>query len=629
MKGKNALKILILLGILSIIPLSAIFNPYKNDDPLEYYLPRLLIAQFSKKSAYFGSYGHGDYPKQTENNSQIFWFVQITDTHLGEGSYIDPPNFLARSYFFFEEFFKELKYITPEFIVNTGDLVNGLPSIPFYQDFRQWELYKQMVDKWDMNESYYYDLIGNHDIYGDPTFSSYKTYSIQGQSHGKTQFTWIVNRTYGNYRFIALNSGDEGYIWPGSTYGDLNKSELNWFEQKLGQTQNSNLTFVFSHHPFYDVGDNHATSGKSFIDLVNEYNVTAHLYGHKHRGEKYTYNDTLYLCTDSLGKSFPGKYRIIAIDNDGVSVSSKTLGDWPAVMITSPLDESLTTRTYDLNQSTVPIRALIFNKSTIGSVEYQIYNLTWTYSWDLMRIALADYLAEFQIPNIKWENIFPNYMIDWKSNWTPMYQNSSIPYVWNGTLNTTNIANGYYYIRVRVDGDVEDSIKVHIGNNIKPKIVNGRIPHINLIQNGIPEKIDLTKYEYDKTDNNTQLKWSIKGVFHSCFKIFLEKTDELFIIPIEGASGLSILELTLYNSKGESESQNIFVWVAPVTTTEEIYTGLWLVTITIFTVTVISIYFRLKWLSKTKKEQILEGRNFIMTLIFKFPFQRIRLEKRK
>ena len=61
-----------------------------------------------------------------------------------------------------------------------------------------------------MNASYYYDLIGNHDIYGDPTFHFYKTYSIQGRAHGKTQFAWNLSYDYGNYSFIALNSGDEG-----------------------------------------------------------------------------------------------------------------------------------------------------------------------------------------------------------------------------------------------------------------------------------------------------------------------------------------------------------------------------------------------------------------------------------
>ncbi len=629
MKRKTALKILSLLAILSIIPFSLIFNPYKNDDPLEYYLPRLLFTQFTKTTEFIGSYAHGDYPSQTDNNSQIFWFVQITDTHLGSGSISDPPELWGYSYIFFEGFFNEFKYIRPEFIVNTGDLVDGMTLIPFYQDFTQWEMYKQILDKWGMNESFYYDLLGNHDIYGDPTFSFYKDYSVQGRAHGKTQFNWTVNKTYGNYSFIALNSADEGYIWPEGTNGDLNKSELDWFEKTLNQTQNSNLTFVFSHHPFYGVGNNHATSGKTFNDLIYEYNVTAHIYGHKHRDEHYTYNDTLYLCTDSLGTSYPGKYRIIAVDNDGVSISSKTLGDWPAVIITSPLDESLTTRTYDLEQSSVPVRALIFNESTIGSVEFQLYNITWTNAWDFTKIALADYLAEFQIYNIKWDNIFPNYIEDWKSDWQPMNQTSKIPYVWNGTLNTTNIANGSYYLRVRVNHHVEDSIKIHIGNNIKPKIVNGRIPHVNLIENGIPEKIDLSKYEYDKIDNNSQLTWSFSGIFHTCIPILSKNTDELMIFPIKDASGLSIIELTLYNSRGESESQIIFVWVAPITTTEEVYTGLWIVTITILTISIVSIYFRFKWLSKTKNERIIEGRNFIMALIFKFPFQILNLEKQK
>lgn len=582
MKHKIALKIALILIILLITPLISLFESPSNNISSFSNISPLFLPQISQSQPTIESSGMDKFLKPSDNNSRIFWFIQITDTHLGNAPLTDPPETWDWSYLFFEGFFGEIKYINPKFIVNTGDLVDGYPLIPFYQDPIQWVTYRSILDKWGMNQSYYYDLAGNHDGYGDPSLSFYKTYSIQGSAHGDAQFTWNVSFDYGNYSFIALNSVEQGYIWPGGSFGDLSQSKLDWFEQELNQSQDSNLTFVFSHHPFYDIGNNHATDGKTFNDLITQYNVAAHIYGHKHRVEQYTYNDTLYLCTGALS-SFPlPSYRIIALDNDGISTSLKNLGIWPAVVITSPINEKLTSRTFDLNQSTIPIRALIFNNSEINSVEFQIYNTTL-------------------------EEQLPNFFINWGSEWYSMYQNSSIRNVWNGTLNTTTISDGYYYIRVQVDNQIKDTIRVYIGTNNKPKIVNGPIPNAIQIKNSIPWMIDLTQYEYDKYDNDTQLTWSVSGLQYPCLTIINKETNNLLIIPIKDATGLSILTLTLSNSRGESQSQTIFILIIDAVTTGDIYLGLWLSTIIILTVSIIAIYFRLKWLAKIKKEKILEN----------------------
>ncbi|MHA1380601.1 MAG: metallophosphoesterase family protein [Candidatus Helarchaeota archaeon] len=580
MKRKLVIKIFILLSILLIIPLIAIFN-FSSGNASQYpNIPRLMIPNFSETEHTVGSSGTKDFPSQSFNNSRIFWFVQITDTHLGNSQLLDPPSTWGWSYLFFEGFFQELKYITPEFIVNTGDLVDGLSLIPFYQDIRQWEMYNTILKNWGMNTSYYYDLVGNHDAYGDPQLFYYRTYSMQGKAHNETQFAWNVTKDYGNYTFFALNSADPGYIWPGGTFGELDDSELNWFEQKLNNTKNSNLTFIFSHHPFYEISLNELRKQR-FMNLINEYNVTAHIFGHKHDNEHYTYNDTVYLCTSSLGTSTPPQYRIVAVDNDGVSTTLKTLSDWPVVLITSPLNEQLTTRTFDLNQTIIPVRALIFNNSKLNSVSFQLYNTTL-------------------------EDIFPNFFMSWESNWYPMYQKSSIRKVWNGTLNTTGISDGFYYLRVSVNGKIKAVIRIYIGDNVKPRIVNGPIPHITKIKNSLPWKIDLSNYEYDKHDNSSQLTWSVSGVSYPCFFYINPETDDLFIIPIEDATGLSILTLTLRNSKGETVSQTLLILITDAYSSDDIYLGLWSATIAIISVTILTIYFRLKLLSKNKNLKILK-----------------------
>ncbi|MHA1298965.1 MAG: metallophosphoesterase family protein [Candidatus Helarchaeota archaeon] len=580
MRQKTAIKISLLLILLIIIPFLSIFNFSSIKGPPVANIPKLVSPSFSNSDQEVGSCGAGNFPEQTDNNSHIFWFVQISDTHLGNSQLLDPPSTWGWSYIFFESFFNELEYITPEFVVNTGDLVDGMPLIPFYQDIRQWELYESIVDKWGMNASYYYDLIGNHDVYGDTIFHYYKTYSVQGKAHGNTQFTWNVTKNYGNYTFIALNSADEGYIWPGSTFGDLNDTELNWFEQQLIQNQGSNLTFVFSHHPYNEISLDRGRKQK-FTNLINNYNVTAHIYGHKHSNEHSTHNDTLYLCTASLGTSIPPSYRIVVIDNDGVSTATKRLGDWPLVIISSPLNEKITTRTYDLNQSTVPVRAVIFNNTNFNKVEFQIYNTSY-------------------------EDLFPNFFINWESSWYQMSQSSPIENVWNGTLNRTNISDGFYYLRVSVDSKVKATIRIYLGNNNKPRIINGPIQHETKLKNSLPWKIDLSNYEYDRYDNSSQLTWTVSGFPYPCVWYINTESDDLFIIPIEGATGLSVLKLTLINSRGESVSQTILILIIDAVSEDEIFLGLWLATVVIISVTIITIYFRLKWLIKNKRQKIIE-----------------------
>ncbi len=393
MKRRKALEILLLLAILSILPTVSLIKLNITDYGLNSNISKLIASQFFMPTQSLVSNSSKDYPHQSDDNSRIFWFIQVTDTHLGNSLLNYPPDTWGWSYVFFEDFFTELPFINPDFIVHTGDMVDGLQLIPFYQEPQEWIIYKQLVDDWGMNASIYYDIIGNHDAYGDPSSYYYKTYSVQGRAKGQTSYTWNVTKDYGNYSFIALDSVDHGYYWPAGTMGGLDSARLDWLEQTLNQTKNSNLTFVFTHHPFYEISTVKENKER-FMALINEYNVGAHIFGHTHENEQYTYNDTLFLCTSALGVTFPPQYRIIAVDNDGISTALKTLGIWPVVVITSPLDESLTSRTFDLNQMTFPVRALVFNNTDINSVSFQIYNTTL-------------------------EDFFPNFFVDWASEWNP------------------------------------------------------------------------------------------------------------------------------------------------------------------------------------------------------------------
>jgi hypothetical protein len=110
------------------------------------------------------------------NNSDIFWFLHITDT---QALYRDPARIA-----WFQEFLNNTqRVINPKFIVNTGDLTGedyGGFFTPFPgPDLSEWQVYDQVLNETGMNASFYYDLNGNHDNYQDINYQYYLNYSMQ------------------------------------------------------------------------------------------------------------------------------------------------------------------------------------------------------------------------------------------------------------------------------------------------------------------------------------------------------------------------------------------------------------------------------------------------------------------
>ncbi|GAH50771.1 unnamed protein product, partial [marine sediment metagenome] len=270
--------------------------------------------------------------------------------------------------------------VNPSFVVDSGDLTNGIVPLPTIQSEAQWRDRYNILAEAGVNTSVYYDIVGNHDGYGDSTsFSYYMNWSIQQQ----LQYTWNRSLSFGNYTFIALNSAaDTGENWPGGTKGSLNQTELDWFESRLNATySSSNLTIVFAHHPESDIGSSSTSSTNlTFLELLEHYNVSAYIFGHGHHNIERNQGGTICIETDSLGmpSSVPG-YRIFAVDNDGISCKYYPINTWPAVLITCPLDRRLTMQAYDIPNNTIvaPIRALVFDRNPVISVKYQIDGGSW------------------------------------------------------------------------------------------------------------------------------------------------------------------------------------------------------------------------------------------------------------
>ena len=109
------------------------------------------------------------YPGHLSNETNLLWFVQITDVHINSFEKI----FGVQSELLRQALNDIKNYIKPSFIIDTGDLVNGLNPLPYHQNPQQWMIRYKVLQDTQMNSSFYYDLVGNHDGYGNSDNFSY------------------------------------------------------------------------------------------------------------------------------------------------------------------------------------------------------------------------------------------------------------------------------------------------------------------------------------------------------------------------------------------------------------------------------------------------------------------------
>ena len=336
---------------------------------------------------------HGAY--YSADTDRVFWFIHASDLHIGTSGSNDSSQLqwlvtTAKS------------VITPQFIVVTGDLTDstngnifGYPNGPYQAE---WDQYNSILTSAGVDASWFYDLPGNHDAYSDRYFSYYLNNSVQGLATGNTQLSWRRDFDFGKYHFLGVNSaGNDGaafsLIKPWGDNAGLDGPELTFINQQLEANNDADLTFVFGHHPISSTGDSDDTwlsyGQGEFITALNGYAASTYNYGHTHRNSQalFTGNNTMpnggvhYYNVASLGKDSPNSYSLVAIDCHGVSSTTRTVGSWPLVLITAPLDRHLggAVNPYAYNvpaASANPIRALVFDEGTVSQVSYRIDNDT-------------------------------------------------------------------------------------------------------------------------------------------------------------------------------------------------------------------------------------------------------------
>ncbi len=329
----------------------------------------------------------------SSDTDKVIWFIHASDIHIGTRGSADTANLQwlvtqARA------------VVNPSFIVVTGDLTDstngnwlGYPNGPYQAE---WDQYKSILQTSGVNANFYFDIPGNHDAYNDRYFSYYLANSIQGQATGKTQVSWTRTFLWGKYHFIGVNTDDNtgAPFSLTSPYGDhagLDSSELSFINSDLASNQDASLTLVFGHHPLVPTGDSTDTylyyGRDEFVGYLDSFGASLYGYGHTHVSSEQYYVQNMadglfYFNVAALGKDSPNQYTVTAIDCNGISSVTQTVGTWPVVLVTTPMDRHLggIVNPYAFsvpNGAANPVRALVFDPATVTQVQFRVDTGAW------------------------------------------------------------------------------------------------------------------------------------------------------------------------------------------------------------------------------------------------------------
>ena len=185
-------------------------------------------------------------------------------------------------------------------------------------------------------------IIGDHDVH-ERSFANFKE-SMSEETH--------YAFTVGSMRFLAMNAFDVPEP-PSFTVSD---EQLRWAEVELQKATQSGLTKVLFLHCY---PSDLKVGGDELTRLIRDYEVRLIDMGHTHYNEIANDGRTLYSATRSTGQIEEGPvgYSVINLDGDIVSWRFVELGKLPIAVITSPNDERLLTKSMEVHEEAIKVRA--------------------------------------------------------------------------------------------------------------------------------------------------------------------------------------------------------------------------------------------------------------------------------
>ncbi|KAJ3448394.1 helicase related [Anaeramoeba flamelloides] len=319
--------------------------------------------------------------KKNEENDDLIWFLQVSDTHLSQ--------FAKKRVQVFDRFLKEIvPSVGPSFVLHTGDITDSLKKIStdIYQNDpneKEWEQYKETLERNGLyRPDLWLDIRGNHD--GSNVLDRYSPnnlfykYSVQGPIQSMNDRKPVNKFTIkkNGKEILDLISLDfcqyPKASFPLGFFGTDSEELVDQLEEELERLNNQSRPLLyFSHYSIAFVTDLSKTSktGKSLRNLIEKSNSYAYLSGHIHDHYMTNFlftNSKPILDMEIADLAWRQSYRIMALDNGIFSFVDKTLKDqWPLILILNPKDSryiSLNEEWQNIKKSK-EIRVLIFEKS--------------------------------------------------------------------------------------------------------------------------------------------------------------------------------------------------------------------------------------------------------------------------
>ncbi|KAH0745338.1 hypothetical protein KY285_006995 [Solanum tuberosum] len=219
----------------------------------------------------------------------VAWVVQLSDLHF---SVHHPERALS-----FEKIVgPALSMINPSLVFITGDLTDGKSKdlLTMKQDEEEWFEYQKVLDnvikKSGLKKNVFYDLRGNHDIFGVPaiggSFDFYSKYSINGQLKRSGLVNSVTIQTgERSIQFVGFDSITSlGLRGPTNLFGHPTDHLLDEISSELSvldsQPAKPVIKIAYGHFP---LSFSAATqSGRTLKETFLTHNLSAYLCGHLH-----------------------------------------------------------------------------------------------------------------------------------------------------------------------------------------------------------------------------------------------------------------------------------------------------------------------------------------------------------
>jgi hypothetical protein len=177
-----------------------------------------------------------------------------------------------------------LKYSQPEFIIQTGDMVeNGAdPSLwPIFFD----------IERELLRKTAFFPAEGNHERNARDYFEFF-------QQPPYYSFNW------GNAHFCILDSDIDNVASSEAGKQAFWKEQTAWLEEDLQKNQNAPFRFVLAHHPPMSAVASRQGANPQMIALIplfERMHITAAMFGHDHNYQHYLKNGIHYVISGGGG----------------------------------------------------------------------------------------------------------------------------------------------------------------------------------------------------------------------------------------------------------------------------------------------------------------------------------------